>query len=750
MVPSDDSRLPEWSNIAEAQLQSKEHRDLLDIIDQLRSQGISQYVDLPQIIVCGDQSAGKSSVLEAISGLSFPTKDSLCTRFATELILRRSSVSAIDISIVPGAERSEQEKNTLRAFAVSVSRDNPGLEQVVEKAREEMGLSSPGSNRDFSTDVLRVELSGPQQPHLTMVDLPGLFEAANREQSDDDAEMVKSLVLSYMESPRSIILAVVSAKSDFSLQSVTKHARRVDPEGTRTLGLITKPDTLGEGSDSEHAYLELAQNKDVRFRLGWHVLRNRDFVTKSVSAADRDRIESKFFSQGVWTSLNSAHAGISALKPRLSHVLRDQILTQLPSVLAHVEAGINDCKSRLTKLGAPRQTLQEQQQYLLHVSYSFHTHIKAAIGGMYNDPFFGPANTEEGYRKRLRAVAQNTLLSFADEMQKKGHSVIIVEDNDQHDDECLNEYENGQSKMSRSHYADKVKDLLIRTRGCELPGTYNPLVVGELFIEQCKPWESLVRRFTSDVLDAAHFAVSSALHYAADENTAVSLLHEVINPKLYDLRQVLEKKIAEVLEPHKSRHPITYNHYLTENIQRAQAQRLRRQLKGVLQKNFGQELPQGERLYELDVNELLSQLVETTEADMDRYASYAAIDVMEAYYKVCPVAACGYACATLTNSMKVALKKVIDDISVLAVEECLIQQLPTLFMPDTVFNMDSDTVRETAAESDESASERERSTGRLYILETGLRNLSRLSSRPKKLREYFTSMNYFASDIDSN
>lgn len=59
-------------------LQSKDHRDLLDIIDRLRTEGISRYVDLPEIIVCGEQSAGKSSVLEAISGMSFPTKDNLC------------------------------------------------------------------------------------------------------------------------------------------------------------------------------------------------------------------------------------------------------------------------------------------------------------------------------------------------------------------------------------------------------------------------------------------------------------------------------------------------------------------------------------------------------------------------------------------------------------------------------------------------------------------------------------------------
>ena len=92
-------------------LQNEDHRNLLDVIDTLRSQGIRRYVDLPQIIVCSDQSSRKSSVLEAISGLSFPTKDNLRTRFAIELIFRRSPESGVHIRIIPSYNRPAEARS---------------------------------------------------------------------------------------------------------------------------------------------------------------------------------------------------------------------------------------------------------------------------------------------------------------------------------------------------------------------------------------------------------------------------------------------------------------------------------------------------------------------------------------------------------------------------------------------------------------------------------------------------------------
>lgn len=146
----------------------------------LRSKGISRYVDLPEIIVCGDQSAVKSSVLEGISGMSFPTKDNLCTRFATELVLRRDPNPSVKLSVTPSQERPADEKDRLSGSHVEIDVTKPKLDIVVEKAKEAMGLSDV---KVFSTHTLRVELCGPTQPHLTMVDLPGLFRAGSRDQS---------------------------------------------------------------------------------------------------------------------------------------------------------------------------------------------------------------------------------------------------------------------------------------------------------------------------------------------------------------------------------------------------------------------------------------------------------------------------------------------------------------------------------------------------------------------------------------
>jgi dynamin family protein len=255
-----------------------------------------------------------------------------------------------------------------------------------------------------------------------MVDLPGLFRSGNKEQSDADADIVRGMVERYMAHPRSIILTVVSAKYEYVLQEVSLMAKRADPEGRRTMGLITKPDTLDVGSDSESYFVRLAQNLEAELRLGWHVLKNRKFEERHVTSAERDAIEREFFSQGLWNSIDSSHCGVEALRIRLSAALRDQILAQLPSLVQDVEDGIHDCVGRLDRLGPMRGTPQQQLSYLLRVGEQYTSLMTQAVEGTYTDPFFGNRKKIDKFTTRLRAAVQNRLRDFAEEMQLNGQS----------------------------------------------------------------------------------------------------------------------------------------------------------------------------------------------------------------------------------------------------------------------------------------------------------------------------------------
>jgi hypothetical protein len=99
-----------------AALQSEKHLELLDEIDKLRASGVQDFVSLPQLVVCGEQSSSKSSVLEAIAEVPFPRKENLCTRFATEIVLRRAITRSVRVKITPGDSRTNEEVVTLQQF----------------------------------------------------------------------------------------------------------------------------------------------------------------------------------------------------------------------------------------------------------------------------------------------------------------------------------------------------------------------------------------------------------------------------------------------------------------------------------------------------------------------------------------------------------------------------------------------------------------------------------------------------------
>ena len=214
----------------------------LEQIASLRARGIGDNIDLPQLVVCGDQSAGKSSVLEGLSGIPFPRDEGICTKFptgkfpsnlappmnwlltrpiATEVILEHADgAQTIIATIIPHSSRKEAFKARLRAFHRSIA-DMNELPEVITTVGALMGIRGYGNKSKgpaFAEDVLRIKVTGPVGLHLSIVDLPGLIAVASEVQTEEDLLTVQRMVDSYIEKPRTIILAVVQANNDLPIR----------------------------------------------------------------------------------------------------------------------------------------------------------------------------------------------------------------------------------------------------------------------------------------------------------------------------------------------------------------------------------------------------------------------------------------------------------------------------------------------------------------------------------------------------
>lgn len=233
--------------------------------------------------------------------------------------------------------------------------------------------------------------------------------------------------------------------------------------------------------------------------------------------ADRDIKEEEFFAQGIWENLSRSLLGVDKLRKRLSKVLLGQIATELPSLIDEIEIKSKACRSRLDKLGEPRATLDEQRLYLLHISQSFHSLIKASVDGTYNDPFFEDAESEPGYQKRIRAVVQNLNLDFAERIARKGHRREIV------DSPKKTAVPKGVTAATREEFMDHIQHLMRRMKGRELPGTFNPMIVVDLFLEQLSPWEAITRKHIENVWRAAKEFLNLTTTYIADAATSKAL-----------------------------------------------------------------------------------------------------------------------------------------------------------------------------------------------------------------------------------
>ncbi|KAM0326699.1 hypothetical protein ACHAQA_006570 [Verticillium albo-atrum] len=676
------------------ELNSPEAKALLDTVDKLRSIQVGDIISLPQIIVVGDQSSGKSSVLEAISRVPFPVKGDLCTRFATELVLRRSSTSYVNVTIRLAHGHSASGEEPFHRGDVDLN----ALPSLIEEATERMGIR-PGSATEFSRDVLRIEVSGPEVPSLTLVDLPGFYHASTAEQSLEGKEVVNRLVKSYMAQEQSIILAVLSANMQLAHQKILDEVRQHDPQRLRTLGVITKPDLPKPGLSNEAKYLQLARNEEPRHQLtlGWHVLRNRAEDEGDVTADERDTTEANFFETGAWAFFPSSNKGVGSFRRKLGRVLLSHIQKTLPGLVSAIERGLEDKETKLKQLGQARSTQPEMRAHLVDIAEDFQRLARDAVNGSYGDSFFGGLDEKD---RKLRARLRNLNSAFHHVLLTKGMSQQILRgDMDSeaaqgpaktpiHLQEALNYFNFPLPKpVFEESLKEEMRTLAADNQGREFPGSPNTDLAVQLFQRQARPWRGIAERHLDVVTELVKAFVEQLFeHIIGDDQTTLdAVLQSCVDVFFDQKRRELRAKLDELLRPYDEGFGMPLVAEFNSAMSLREVERVTGRVVDVLQ-HMGGELQEAVRTGTMDRN-AVARTVQQTPSLRDEFGIDQTIDNMETYYEM-------------------SRRTFTENVAYLALESCLVSRVPDILTPSKVNRMDDERVEDLALESEDVLSER--------------------------------------------
>ena len=722
-------------------LQTNEQRLVLDTIAQIRKCGLESILSLPQLVVCGDQSAGKSSVLEALTEIPFPRNDNLCTRFATEIILRRATINSLTIRVIPDTARTSQEQDSIKAFKESITNFDE-LPELMGKAMVLMGIddgSVPSAkSHAFAKDVLSVEIEGPLRPQLTLVDLPGLIQTETKGVTKADVELVAEITDHYISQPRTICLAVVSAANDYANQGILTKVRKVDPEGERTLGIITKPDRLPSGSGSETAFLNLARNEDIFFKLGWHVLKNRSFEEGSNSFFERNMSEANYFRKSNFNTLAKDFVGIDSLRGRLSQLLFNHVRQELPKLGEDLDTALMDHKSQLKTMGNSRATPQECRAYLSRLSLDFYEVSKAAAEGHYEGDYFNRV-TDQVFSlsspasiRRLRAIVQLMNTEFSNALRTNGHKYHF-DMSDKTDADLAAPVAAPTSKpriptkLSNSQALNWVSQVLMRTRGKELTGNFNPLLVGELFWEQSSSWSQIAADHMDRVARVCSRFLENLLREQCPHDMYSRLWSSQMQDALKTRKDASVRELELIMDDIRS-YPINYNHYYTDMIKKRRQARGKESLaeciEGATTHTTLEDCNLKHTSATIDVAQVVEKYSQRIDPDMEKHSCEEALDCLVSIYTVSspPLAMS----LLILRKKQVLQKTFIQNITTQVIERHIVRGIEKIFSPVAIAQLSDVESEAVASEPATAKRHREFLKDRIGKLEDGhkiLRNV---------------------------
>ncbi|XP_010045958.2 dynamin-related protein 4C isoform X2 [Eucalyptus grandis] len=299
-------------------------RPQLDVIDRLRNLMVmNEGIHLPTIVVIGDQSSGKSSVLESLAGIKLPQEQGICTR--VPLIVR--------LQDNPQADRPELYLDFNGKF---VPTNEDDVAKAINNATDEIACNGKG----VSNTPLTLVIKKYGVPDLTMVDLPEITKVPVQGQPENIYEQISEMIMEYIRPEESIILNVLSATVDFSTCESIRMSQMVDKSGERTLAVVTKAD---EAPDS---LLEKVTAYDINIGLGYVCVRSR-IGDETYEEATLE--EAKLFdTHPLLCKIDKSNVGVLALAHKLTQIQATIIAKYLPQIVMKIndklEANVAELK----------------------------------------------------------------------------------------------------------------------------------------------------------------------------------------------------------------------------------------------------------------------------------------------------------------------------------------------------------------------------------------------------------------------
>ncbi|KAH9917730.1 P-loop containing nucleoside triphosphate hydrolase protein [Fomitopsis serialis] len=360
---------------------ARKRREVYSFLKDLKSLGAQSNIRIPRIAVIGAQSTGKSSLVEAVTGINVPRDSGTCTRCPMECTisteptewscqvsleydpdgiegqLRRVSFSPV----LKVQSKAEVEIWIRRAQTALLSPHAPADSFKTKTHQDLQALTTSDPQiRKFSRDVIVVDINDPEGTDLSFIDLPGLVQNLA---SDDLITLVKGLVQHYIADESTIILITVPAADDMENQQAARLARDVDPDGKRTIAVVTKPDNLGDGERGlQQRWLDIFQGRSVshQLSLGYYVVRLPNDVERSNNLTRQEldrRAHELFASTPPWKMLlNSGRLGLPNFIADISKLLMKIVEESIPRLIDEANARLANVNQAISLLPEERET----------------------------------------------------------------------------------------------------------------------------------------------------------------------------------------------------------------------------------------------------------------------------------------------------------------------------------------------------------------------------------------------------------